>query len=156
MHYCQQGAVKPNVYVVTCKKCTCSIPVGAQEFPRGNGSEGRSRMEARIPHPQGLVGPPGLRRPHHQRLPQRRPRRLPHPEIIGGPMSRSEARCGPPGFEEGVRCGSPCERRLRCRIGWRHSVGVLKGGLLHAARFRDSQREFANHEHFRSCARVSK
>jgi hypothetical protein len=21
MHYCQQGAVKPNVYVVTCKKC---------------------------------------------------------------------------------------------------------------------------------------
>jgi hypothetical protein len=36
MHYCQQGAVKPNVYVVTCKKCTRSIPAGAQEFPRGN------------------------------------------------------------------------------------------------------------------------
>ena len=36
MHYCQQGAVKPTVYVVTCKKCTHSIPAGAQEFPRGN------------------------------------------------------------------------------------------------------------------------
>jgi|GEM_PF-1732210 RNase P subunit RPR2 len=36
MHYCQQGAVKPNVYVVTCKKCTRSIPAGAQEFPTGN------------------------------------------------------------------------------------------------------------------------
>ena len=36
MHYCQQGAVKPNVYVVTCKKCTRSIPAGTQEFPRGN------------------------------------------------------------------------------------------------------------------------
>ena len=36
MHYCQQGAVKPTVYVVTCKKCTRSIPSGAQEFPRGN------------------------------------------------------------------------------------------------------------------------
>ena len=36
MHYCQQGAIKPNVYVVTCKKCTRSIPADAQEFPRGN------------------------------------------------------------------------------------------------------------------------
>jgi hypothetical protein len=36
MHYCQQGAVKPTTYVVTCKKCTRSIPAGAQEFPRGN------------------------------------------------------------------------------------------------------------------------
>jgi hypothetical protein len=25
--------------------------------------------------------PPGLRRPHHQCLPRRRPRRLPHPEV---------------------------------------------------------------------------
>ena len=68
----------------------------------------------------------------------------------------SEARCGAPSFGEGVRCVPPGELRLRCRIVGRHSVGVLKGGLLHAARFRDSQREFANHEHFRSCARVSK
>jgi hypothetical protein len=36
MHYCQQGAVWPTTYVVTCKKCTRSIPAGAQEFPRGN------------------------------------------------------------------------------------------------------------------------
>src|SRR5664280_1097333 len=36
MHYCQHGAVKPNVYVVRCKKCTRSIPAGTQEFPRGN------------------------------------------------------------------------------------------------------------------------
>jgi len=36
MHYCQQGAVHPTVYVVTCKKCTRSIPAGTQEFPRGN------------------------------------------------------------------------------------------------------------------------
>ena len=36
MHYCQQGAVRPTTYVVTCKKCTRSIPAGAQEFPRGN------------------------------------------------------------------------------------------------------------------------
>ena len=37
MHYCQHGAVKPNVYVVTCKKCTRSIPSGAQTFLAGTG-----------------------------------------------------------------------------------------------------------------------
>lgn len=36
MHYCQQGAVRPTVYVVSCKKCTLSIPSGVQEFPRSN------------------------------------------------------------------------------------------------------------------------
>jgi len=56
------------------------------------------RMEARNPHPQGLAGPPGLRRPHHQRLPRRRPRRLPHPEVAR--LSR-ECRIGVDGCEEG-------------------------------------------------------
>jgi hypothetical protein len=36
MHYCLQGKVNPSIYVVTCKKCTSGIPVGTQEFPRGN------------------------------------------------------------------------------------------------------------------------
>ena len=37
MHYCQQGKVNPNTYVVTCKKCTRSIPAGTQEFPNLTG-----------------------------------------------------------------------------------------------------------------------
>jgi hypothetical protein len=32
MHYCQQGAVKPNVYVVTCKKCTRTLGYAANIF----------------------------------------------------------------------------------------------------------------------------
>jgi hypothetical protein len=53
------------------------------QAPRRHGVEGHRRMEARQSQPQGLAGPPGLCRTHHQRLPRRRPRRLPHPEVAG-------------------------------------------------------------------------
>jgi hypothetical protein len=36
MHYCQQGKVNPTTYVVSCKECSRSIPVGTQEFPCDN------------------------------------------------------------------------------------------------------------------------
>lgn len=36
MHYCQQGAVRREVFVVSCKRCQRRVPAGVTEFPRGN------------------------------------------------------------------------------------------------------------------------
>ncbi len=36
MHYCQQGRVKREVFVVCCKRCARNIPAGVSEFPRTN------------------------------------------------------------------------------------------------------------------------
>jgi ribosomal 50S subunit-recycling heat shock protein len=86
----------------------------------------RAAMEAKgasvwkpATRPRRPAGPPGLRRPHHQRLPRSRPGRLPHPEIeipcrenvesewtaarrnrAASDSHISESRCGAPSSEE--------------------------------------------------------
>jgi hypothetical protein len=88
-------------------------------------------MESRHSHPQSLAGAPGLRRTHHQRLPRRRPRRLPHPEVAR--LSR-ECRIGVDGCEEGScrrtdphlrieMWGTQCRGdKLRCGPPAKHAV----------------------------------